>query len=959
MTLCVVGSHGTVLNQSGPDDDPLTGLFISPSGRFAASLSETLLTVFCLSMTDITVVDSLEVNDLVSAAGDRYIDTEGTFSQVVWGPDESVVFVATRNSLLGVLTLVENPNYKDTLSQSLDEDGVGDEFAILNTGVSPYMMAMDSVLILPIPDYLICGSYTTSGQLLVVPTNSRLLLLVDWRNYRSRARRFILPSIGGSDGCSSPINSLLPQNDDSRSTPPIEDVKVIDAVVSDQAGLLMLLYETGLIRLFALTHAVDRMTTVLPSPSVDRVAVSGDLLAVATTAGAVYCYRLSSNGGSIDSNLIWRWKPPRDERVESISWDSEILVIGTQKEFIFLNIFGKFILSGHSYSGANPRLTLAYHTLVRASKNQVEFLPVWYGGGMKCSGEFSKQILISRDSIRVFSHPTNWTHISVPTLFVSDHGQLGQCAVQINEGSVFVVALPVSGLGFAVWSSWTSSLVSDRRRAGQWALIGEKSGEEKIGRIEFCGFIGETVFVTKSATEILLWSIFRRLDLEQVLHVEQLEGDVDAVAFSSKFGKVGLVVNRSLLVYTLTSETKSYRLKKSEPIVLTQLPDSLVIHSLHWITPELCLVLSKNGELFDPISGNRIAGGISDGIFSANLIGMEDRLILDDGEIMDHTPPVVVDAATHACVICSKISRIENSFFPASECVKTAIHSQQPFVWMEEIEGNVSLWIVLVNGQLEFIGRVFHTPSEGRRVVCIDPRSGQGIMFADDFNCNSFSAIHPVLVLADPSDAWGICRRLLPGGGLGLVVEIWIHSVLTDSMGVISKVKDLANVDEVCGNVIVSEFVRRLLNAVWVGSHFPSIFAAAYAAAIRKTEPQITFPLAANGQLCSVSCEELFHENPPSVSALLLLILQEKYGPETVRSKFALPLFSECMQTQNFTLARDIAKFILSSPLWDGWGPTGTAIDVVIREVLEKGDKTRRKKMTAVLRIDESKWLDS
>jgi hypothetical protein len=236
-----------------------------------------------------------------------------------------------------------------------------------------------------------------------------------------------------------------------------------------------------------------------------------------------------------------------------------------------------------------------------------------------------------------------------------------------------------------------------------------------------------------------------------------------------------------------------------------------------------------------------------------------------------------------------------------------------------------------------------------------------------DFSRISFaSAIHPLLlVLPSPFDTWTLLKRLEAGSAfLALIVEVWIHCAITNTLPILTfldkhtknyTADSLTNHNELlCGHSLTRTVVNQLHQTLFVSSHFFSVFPSTFAASVRKTEPHLLFPLTMGGSLIATPCESLFKtcvtQKRFRDAALLLLILQEKYGPIEVREKFVAPLFNQCLVQKDYSLCRDLASFHLSyerssslliSPSSRlGWAPvlatTSDLDDHTLRIMIEK-----------------------
>jgi len=121
MTVYLTSQYGTVMNPTGTQDDFLRRVFRSHTGRFFVTITEHILTLFCASSQEITVIDSIDVSAICEAAGGRFTHTEGTIDRVVWSPDEFTMFVSTQDTLVGVLKITPNDEFVLSISAENDE----------------------------------------------------------------------------------------------------------------------------------------------------------------------------------------------------------------------------------------------------------------------------------------------------------------------------------------------------------------------------------------------------------------------------------------------------------------------------------------------------------------------------------------------------------------------------------------------------------------------------------------------------------------------------------------------------------------------------------------------------------------------------------------------------------------------------------------------------------------------
>ena len=979
MTICTSSPRGTLIKPNFSDDDPITALFISPSGRFAATITETSLSVICLTSIQHVILDPIDVSEIIDSAGSNYANTEGTYTGVVWSPDESILFVSTADGLIGAVKIEAVEPFSASDFGSADGDDM--DSTILNSAPAPFQLILDTVLIFPVKQFLMAPS---AGCLIVVSKRTRMLYIVDWKNYKNRAQRFILPPSDSSPHTGSPcINSVLPQFVDiGESELKQEGVSAIQAAISYTGDALLILYDDGVVKSFAVSTPSSDMCTLVPCPPASIIEVEGSKLAVAS-GSSLLVYSVTS---STMFALLWKVAIP--EPLTSLSWSMGYLSLASPSGVSIVNEYGSKSLVSHSTISPwrDVCASIPNRVLLTTSPNSplVEVVALGVSSGLSsmCTSSSQSQLIIARDSLRLFTFPSRqWRYIPLPWMYVQDNGPLTDAVVQINPSSRFLVA--VGSRGFALWSCYTSSLTSASKRAGKWEVLAEKSQEDRIGQIELVGFLSDTVFFTKSenSNEVLLWSVLKRVDLSFILASVRLHSaDVDAATCDPVRGVL-------LIAYKGESRMDVLRLKpdpKKESYTL----ESVAVLTTDFPAPprRLFLVAAPRASLSTVVgltrgssdlymwSGERICGNV-DSLFSAVELGqpthsankyganglvtatasldtssglhtpepvpayprtdsiedMDDEEFEEIHESMANTPGTfyIGDAKCKFCHGLSKKPKLRGR-------VIAAIHKQHPVVWIVDHTGSVSSWAVMegtvYSSRLEFISRFSDEAvtsctslGEGNQIIGVSgPLGVLASVNGSDMRIAFSSAVHPILVAStNPADSISIFQRVQHSPFFPTIVEVYLHTVLNASLPILSKLappfdsKTLLQVNPVlCSHPLAKSVLIRLLHAFWVGSHFPSVFAAAFAAAVRKTEPHIVFPLATCGALTGVPCEDVFNDcvsrGRLREAALLLVIIQERTGPVVVREQFAVPLFRESLLVQDYGLARDIAHFHLS-----------------------------------------------
>lgn len=360
---------------------------------------------------------------------------------------------------------------------------------------------------------------------------------------------------------------------------------------------------------------------------------------------------------------------------------------------------------------------------------------------------------------------------------------------------------------------------------------------------------------------------------------------------------------------------------------------------------------SSTGAFTPPRAQTPVRGGSSstpESVESSQDDGLyEDDIDMNDDNVSEYTTaihseegfssPIVYFIGEKDCRFCANVSRIPK----IKKRVAGLLRRRNPMVFVSDIFGNMSAWAVgaaggRFAGRLEYIVRFTDSVDVQSGATAV-PELSQimgisgkwGVMASINGSDTSShisltSVIHPLLMVLPPRDAYSICRSLQYSPFLSAIVEMWLHSALSDAVPILSKMDSgsynmtclTASSDSVCQHPVVRTVLDKLLHAFGVVSHFPSVYPSVFAAAVRKSEPHLTFPLATCGALSGQTCETLFQETLRRgrlrEAALLLVIIQESTGPITVREKFAIPLFREALIAQDYELGRDIAHFHFS-----------------------------------------------
>ena len=1013
MTVCLPHPRGTILRPLDTDDETLSRVFLSLSGKFAALLSDSILSVLCLSTHDPVILDSLDVSDVAIAAGSEYSHVEPSFREVVWSSAEDLLFASTENGLVQVLKI-------ESVAVGEGSDADPDDPDMLTRMMHaenriPFKLTFDTVLIIPVKDFSLVA---TDGCLIVVSKRTRMLYLIDWKNYKARAQRFLIPStLDESPHSGSPcINSVLPQIPDMPEEELKEEpVSVIQALASDEGDALLLLYDNGFIRSFAVSKPSATMSTMVPGPPASCMAVEGSSLAIASASEPIiYIFKIDS---ACSFNLVSRISIPG--LISGLSWSMGFLAVSHAEGISLLNQQCHSFLWHHSSdkSYGDLRMSLSHRLIVALHKDsgRVELLPLATSGDLatKCHSPSQTNLMIARDGLRLLSFPsTQWRFIPLPWMYMLENGPIREAAVQINNSSRFVV---VAGtLGLALWSGYTSSLTSASRREGKWEVLAAKSQEATVGRVELVGFISETVFFTKSydCREIRLWSVLKRLDLAYILSSTKLHADdVDVSAVDSARGILTVVYKNEQRIDILklfpnaTKETYSLELVSTLPSDFPPSLRKLVIVSSPRTRLSTVIGLSKSGEVFLR-TGDRVCGN-TDSIFWASEIGHHHHRIGETG-ITRQTAPISPPAASigDAAPLDNDVytpdsessseeseapeltttpgeetanldpSSLEKYFIGETSCqfcdqlpkqqkirkrVLAALHRENPVVWTRDCSGVLCAWVVVegreYSARLEFIARSGdEAPLAGDSANAIALAGEWGVVASvngSDMRISYSSAMNPILTSSiSPLDALNICRRLSRSVFFQIIVELWLHSVLTACLPVLTRLVPpfdarslTGESSQLCAHQLTRNTVDKLLHAFWVVSHFPSVSTACFAAAVRKTEPHITFPLATCGAFNGYTCESLYAASVGMgrlrEAALLLVIIQERVGPVAVREQFAVPLFREALIVQDYRLGRDIAHFHFSLKEGDARTPSPMSRDFVWKPVDPSTDSFR------------------
>jgi hypothetical protein len=929
----------------------------------------------------------MDVSLIVDSAGEKFSQTEGTIRDIVFSPDENAIFVGTEDTLVGVLIIRPNENYDNLVSDIYDED-TGD-MAILNTGISPYLIELETVLILPLKEFFLVPS---RDSLMVVSRNTRLLLLVDWSSYAQRARRFILPDIGDEEngGHSSPINSVLPTGAESGELFLTEEtICVTDAAVSDLGDSLILTYDNGVTRLFTITGTNSPMSTILACPAVHAIATCGDLVAIVNnTNRAIYCYSISKG---TCYKLEWLVTLKSVETITSISWClvGRFLIVSHYAGITVIDKMG-LVLFSHATNGIVMTACISSACkligLVSSTFSHiVEFLPVGISGGYfsKCQDDYHSQILVSRDSMKLFTFPSRqWISIPAPTNPDGTPQNVSACAVQLNASSIYVLAKPLmEDGGFSLWSAYTSSMASVQKRLGRWEYMDEGRSE-----VEFFGFISESVFVSKffHSNDLLLWSVYKRLDPRFIVGKYQLPTTTDILTATTKSTGYLLLMYRGRIdVFRLVVASGTYSLNLVSKHILQDIPQTSSCMRIHYVTglnETINTILCQSGSGLYTTDGKRIAENVSK-IFAAWCVGRaKDRTITqasvddndsDDEEVLSSASDYSID--DEECHVCEKLS--VTCAAQISPTTTGAVHRGNPLVWIIDTRGGISMWIIdddFSSNRITCIGRFSDefSASYGQSILGVSGKFGVLSVVQNEAMRVSFvSAIHPLLQVCSPEDSWEILQTI-EQIFLAMIVEVWLHSAITNALPIIATgppSNPPSSSLYVCDHTLSRTIVNQLLDAVWISSHFQSVFPTAFASSVRKTEPHIMFPIVMAKNLLSVrTVEDVFSECMHSrlrEAALLLLILQDKYGPIDLREKFVLPLFKESLESQNYSLSIELQNFYHSGvrqeadhEIQPSSPPSGDAIEKIvtghINHLVRIGDWIRLIRFAQICRLD-------
>ena len=983
-TICAASHRSTILNPSGSSREAVRSLRISHSGNFVTAVTESIVTVFSLVRSGISFVGTIDISDIVDAAGDKFSYTEGTFVGTTWNLTESLLFLSTADSLVGVVQVEGVPLAERIFG---DTDEVGSLDSLPAAGDSLFSLKLVTVLILPCSRFLLCPS---SECLYAVSQRTRMLLQVDWKNYLTRATRFLLPSLEVPSGSGSPcIRSVLPQPAEvDFSDLQEESSTAIQAVVCESADALLILYDTGVIRSFAHTRPAENMSCILPIPAATCMELEANLLAIVPSAEpATVCVFDVLSSTCVNA----KWRLSFSGSIKGLCWSEKYLAVGSVHGLSVLNREGSSVLIDVSTATACKSVCMSLKSrwfgIVESKSFTASFTPICTSADFfsNCHSSDQTQLMISPDSLRLFTFPSSqWRHIPLPWTYVCENGRIQSAAVQINASNRFVLA--VAERGFALWSCFLSSLTSSSRRDGRWEVLAEKSQELRIGKIEIFGFLSETVFFTKSftAAEIVLWSVLKRIDLAFALSSVKVPAErILRSAADSARNLLVLLYPGRVDVYKLRPDGESYKLERIAKLP-SDFPVNLrllrVVSSASLTT---ILGLSEENELFLR-TGERVCGNAVE-FFSVPSFGRTvqsfhvprvESVDIVEGEeveavhVLDSShsstessfddQPMVDPATTEIffigerdCKLCEKLVKCPRTRSRA----KQAMHRGDLCLYLLDAAGNMSVWTASEGGpslanRLEFAVR-FSPDSitgDGNQVIAVSGEFGVvGAINGSDMHVSFSSCVHPLLQGMCVSDAFLVAKRLEYSPFFPVIMDMWLHDLLASSIGVLAKLEapfdtNSLTPERLCRHSGVESQMERLLTGFFIASHFPST--PVFAGAVRKSEPHITFPLATVGAFSGVPIENIWEDamrrGKLREAALLLVIVQEKTGPVTVRDSFAIPLFRESLIGQDYALAREIAHFHFSygsrirSPVNRdfSWTPSPTASSEDLTEEL-------------------------
>jgi hypothetical protein len=922
------------------DSDAIVNVFLSPSGRFAAAMTESTLSVISFRNLEPIVLESIDVSDILANAGAEFEIIEGTLSEAVWSPDESIVFVSTIEGIVEGIRVVTTP-----LSS--------DEY-IVN-----YQLVLDTVLVLPVKEFVLAPS---KKSLIIVSKETRILYLIDWKNYKTRAQRCLLPSLNDSTSPQSPcIQSVLPLEVDETKLKP-EPFRVVSACVSDDADTLLVLYENGMIRSFALStapiHGDAMINGTVPSVPGNSMRILGNKLAISSCSD-LYVYDVHSPQQF--SQMIQIACPGT---IESFAWSSNGFLFITHSEGLSVHDGQSTFILHHETRGLKQiQLSISHKMilLTRRDSPYIEMIPLAVSSSLltKCSSLNQSLLFISRDAIRIGLVPyRQLRYVPLPFTFTQENGPIKDGYLQVNQTSRFVLILG-SAKGFALWSNYSSSMASQAKQEGKWELLASRIQEEEV---DFGGFLSETVFFTRSNKIIKLWSVLKRIDPNYILSTHELpHEDVEFASADPDQGVLAIVYGKSkrmdILKLVSDKQASSYKLQ-----LVASLPSEFPSDLKQFIVvssprPEISTVLGlTHGGNVLTRTGERVAGNISSMFWSVDFGydeetgdfvppkpapaaeeldlsgGDEDSVNSDDSGTADDTmftdriesedvsPKMFFIGDNKTCAECHNI---QTRRFSRKKIVKL-IQKKNPVLWMIS-NSTMSLWVMNGNrpycGRPEFVAR--HDSSGSPSVVSVSSKYGVLASLSDISSGLCYQSAMNVLLMNSgcPIDSFFIFSRLKNSPFFSNISEVWLHCILEKCLPVLSKLEapfDLVSVEAqiLCNHAPVRQVIEQLLGCVWVIEHFPSVSTSCFAAAIRKTEPQITFPIATSGSLNGRLCEDMFRESVGrgklQDAGLLLVIIQERIGPVLVREHYAIPLFRESLLVQDYTLARDISGFYFS-----------------------------------------------
>ena len=937
MAICFIAGHPTIFCPTGDDDDVITGLFTSPSGEFQVTCTESVLTLFCLSTPTISIVGSLDVADIVSSAGAQFADTEGTLFEVLWNEEENLIFVSTIDGLLGIAEIVSD------VAPIVDDDETDANSSAIRAEVEPYQLHLRSVLIFPMKQFFLVSS---PEKLFVISKQSRLVLLVDWKNYTVRAKRYLLPPIDASDpDTSSCILTVLPR------LTPIDESKVFNesiaakqAVISSQ--VLFIMYIDGSIRRFAVSIPTAPMHSTLQCAHALDMAASADCLAVATKSG-VCCF----------ANTTLKWTVPFNA-VTAMSWSKGFLAVAHSEGVSLLNAVGKLIWT-YPTTSLYISLNIGFHTLSLVKSGRIEFVDLYVSNSIFSKISTLSRLYISRNSIRVVEFPRReLSFVPFPVLYCEENGPIHQSAVQINSNTMYVLVTGI--LGFALFSRTA--------RKQSWEVLANKSQERRIGKMDFFGFISESLFITKSinSNEILLWSVFKRIDLAFSVGCVDI-GNVHIDACSLITGKLFVAHSDRIDIYFLRTDNSHHSLQLTQSVP-TMFPSP--IERLFFVGSILGVARDGQGYL---CSGERVCGNIDEVFWNMSNVHTDKDYSGDDfyGSDTDgsyceeeNNPEDCYGVENFfigekACIICERLKNSEIRI--VSDSVVYSIHNGNPIAWILDSFGFVSLWVVAANS-LRFISRFkFH---DGGLPVSVCPDAGVfAAIVPTTMRITYTSSLHPLLNLVPEETAVQIFKAIATSPFFPTILEIYLHSCLENAMPILPK---QSTVLLQCEHAIPSLLISRLLQAFRVVGHFPIILPAVFASSIRKTEPHILFPLAVEGLFGPPSVLDMYMEcidrSSLREAALLMVILQEKYGPEKVRSQFTKPLFEKSLKESEYLLAHEISHFYHIEAIVGLWNPNSISglsesIHSHIETLLINDSWSDIKCLSNIFRLDLNEWI--